>query len=143
MGYIPRHLLTQCSAVREIRVRVAPPAAVSTPPVAVPGARHANQVPSSMGLPASAPRDALLGHQGMLSLGSGRPRGCPRKSSFSLSCSEVGFHFWQPREHCSRDMQSELSKRSQTKGQLVTPHSQRPPANQPQTQRSPRLLCRL
>lgn len=69
-----------------------------------------------------------LTHRLMLSLGLGDPGGPRGKSSFSLSYFEAGFRYWQPKEDCSQDMRSVLSKRSQTKEQPVTSPAQRPPA---------------
>lgn len=89
MGHIPRRLPTQCSAVRET-----PPTCHATcsrvhTPVAVLGAIRAKSDPPPGTCP-PAPRDSLLAIRTCCPLGSGRPCGPPRKSSFSLSCSEVG-----------------------------------------------------
>ena len=109
MGHIPRHLPTQCSAVREARLRVTPPAAGTTPPWLSLGP----DVPIRFPPPGACPRQPHV----TLSLAIraccpwvlGDLCGPPRKSSFSLSCSEVGFRFWQPKEHCSRERCSHSS----------------------------------
>lgn len=104
-------------------------------------ARHANQIPSSkqIRMPACLQSQVKpsLTHQYMLPSRYGRPCGPPRKSSFSLSYFEVGFHYRQPNEQCFRETCSQCSAKFPDSGAAAD--------TLPQTASEatfPSLLCR-